>query len=208
MFRLLTLTFDGEKRWEAGRHPHEAPLTMTIPLVVLALLSVIGGFAGVPASLGGGNAIEHWLDPVFEHANEKMALPGHGVEPIEYVLMVLSVLVALGGVFLARSWYLRRQEIPLKLTQALPRAYQLLLNKYYVDEVYDAAVVTPMVKGSEKLLWNIVDVHVIDWLVNGLARLFGAVSGTVRLLQSGIAQHYMLVFLAGVVFILGWLLVK
>ena len=213
MFRLFTLTFKGEKRWEPGTHPHEAPATMTVPLVILALLSAVGGFAGMPASLGGGNGIEQWLEPVFQKANGLMVhgalvLPGHDVEPLEYVLMALSVLVAVGGIALARSWYLRMPEIPKKLSERSPTLYKLLLHKYYVDEVYDAVVVTPAVKGSDGLLWRIIDVKVIDGLVNGVARLIAAGSRSIRLVQTGVAQNYMLVFLAGVVLILGWLLAK
>ncbi|HCV43602.1 MAG TPA: NADH-quinone oxidoreductase subunit L [Bacteroidetes bacterium] len=208
MFRLLSLTFDGEKRWDPGKHPHEAPATMTIPLIILAVLSAIGGFVGIPASLGGGNAIEHWLDPVFEKANEKMLLAGHDVEAIEYVLMALSVGVAIAGIFLARKWYLQRSEIPDRLSARFAGLYKLLLNKYYVDEAYDAVVITPAAKGSEKLLWRGIDVGVIDWFVNALAAAFGFVSKTMRVVQTGVAQSYALVFLAGVIAIVGWLITR
>jgi NADH-quinone oxidoreductase subunit L len=171
MFRLLSLTFEGEKRWDAGKHPHEAPASMTIPLMVLALLSIVGGFLGV-------------------------------------LLMVVSVAVAIAGIFLARSWYLRAKRTPDRLAEAVPGAYALLVNKYYVDELYDKAIVSPLVSGSDKLLWKIVDVGIIDRLVNALARAIAAVSRTVRVVQTGVAHNYMLVFLAGVVAIIGWLLAK
>jgi NADH-quinone oxidoreductase subunit L len=208
MFRLLTLTFEGEKRWGAESHPHEAPATMTVPLIVLAVLSAVGGFVGIPASLGGHDPIGQWLDPVFERANEKLSMMGHGIEPIEYILMAISVLVAVAGILIARSWYLRKHDVPRHLIERNPGAYNLLLNKYYVDEIYDAAVVTPTVKGSERLLWNIIDVGIIDWCVNGLAKAFGALSKTARLVQTGFAQNYVFVFLIGVVAILGWLIAK
>jgi len=206
MSRLTVLTFHGEKRWGSDKHPHESPKTMTVPLIVLALLSIVGGFVGVPASLGGGNAIEHWLEPVFERANLVMSLPSHGVETIEYVLMALSVGVGVGGILLARLWYLKKQEMPQQLSTRVPGLYKLLLNKYFVDEAYDAAVVTPIQKSSETLLWKIVDVGIIDGLVNGLAKLFGSVSKVIRMGQTGAAQNYMFVFLLGVVVILGWLI--
>jgi len=206
MSRLTVLTFDGEKRWGSDKHPHESPKTMTVPLIILALLSVVGGFVGVPASLGGGNAIDHWLEPVFERANLVMALPGHGMETIEYVLMALSVGVGVGGILLARLWYLKKQEVPQQLSTKVPGLYKLLWNKYYVDEAYDAAVVTPIQKSSETLLWRIVDVGMIDGLVNGLAKFFGGVSKVIRMGQTGVAQNYVFVFLLGVVVILGWLI--
>jgi NADH-quinone oxidoreductase subunit L len=208
MFRLVSLTFEGERRWSADVHPHEAPATMTAPLVVLALLSVVGGFVGIPASLSGGNAIEQWLEPVFERANDRLTLPPHSVEPIEYVLMALSVAIALGGIMLARSWYLKRRDIPERIEAQKPVWYTVLLNKYYVDEIYEAAIVTPTVKGSEALLWKIIDVRIIDWLVNAVAKAFAAVSKVGRLVQTGVAQNYVFIFLLGVVAVLGWLIAK
>jgi NADH-quinone oxidoreductase subunit L len=208
MSRLLVLTFEGEKRWEAGKHPHEAPSTMTVPLIVLAVLSAIGGFVGLPESLGGNNAIEKWLDPVFERAQEKMAVTLHGVETTEYVLMALSLGIALAGLLVARDWYLRRKEVPDRLAERLPAGYKLLLNKYYVDEAYNAIVVNPIVKGSDRLLWKILDIGVIDWLVNATARAVGWASAAIRVVQTGVAQSYVFVFLLGVIAILGWLMLR
>jgi NADH-quinone oxidoreductase subunit L len=208
MARLYYLTFRGEKRWDAGKHPHEAPLTMTVPLIVLAALSVIGGFVGVPASLGGTNAIEHWLEPIFEHANEKMMTGTHGIEATEYVLMVLSVGVALAGIFLARFWYLHKSAAPEKWSTRFAGLYRVLLNIYFVDESYDALIVNPTVRVSEKLLWRGIDVGVIDWCVNTLATVIGFLSRSLRVVQTGAAQSYALVFVAGVLAILGWLIVK
>ena len=208
MFRLVALTFQGEPRWEKGIHPHEAPATMTLPLVVLAFLSAAGGFAGIPGSLGGGNAFERWLEPVFAPAADKIAFAApHGVTA-EYVLMGLSVGVALAGWYVARMWYLKRKDIPGLLVRKLPKTYGVLLNKYYVDELYEGAVVTPVLRGSELLLWKGIDVNVIDRVVNGAARITAAAGRGLRLLQTGVVQSYVLVFLAGVVLIVGWLLVK
>jgi NADH-quinone oxidoreductase subunit L len=208
MFRLFFLTFAGNPRWRGDQHPHEAPLTMTIPLMALAALSIIGGFVGIPPSLGGGNAIEHWLEPVFEKANETMVSHGSEVEFLEYVLMILSVAVAAFGIYIAVIWYTQKKEIPERLAQQRPKWYKLLLNKYYVDELYDAALVTPTVKGSDKLLWKGVDVGVIDWCVNALPRGIAGISKSIRLVQTGIAQTYVLVFVVGVVAIIGWLLTQ
>jgi NADH-quinone oxidoreductase subunit L len=128
------------------------------------------------------------------------------VEPLEYLLMALSVLVALAGIGLARAWYTKMPEVPKRVAQRSPTLYRLLLNKYYVDEVYDATVVTPLVKGSESLLWKVVDVGVIDGLVNGTARAVAAAGRTLRMVQTGVVHNYMLLFIAGVVMILGWLI--
>ena len=208
MFRLYSLTFEGEKRWGHDKHPHEAPLFMTIPLMVLAALSIIGGFVGIPKSLGGGNAIEHWLEPVFEHANEKLAIAGHAAESTEYLLMVLSVAVAVTGILFARRWYATRSEVPQQLSNRFSGLYTLLWNKWYVDELYDATVVNPTVKSSEKLLWRVIDIHAIDWCVNGIARLLGWISRTTRVVQTGVAQNYVFVFILGVVVIIGWIIGK
>jgi NADH-quinone oxidoreductase subunit L len=208
MFRLLALTFQGEPRWDKGVHPHEAPATMTVPLIVLALLSAVGGFAGIPHSLGGGNAFEQWLEPVFAPAGDKLAVAAPQGEIAEYVLMGLSVGVALAGWYIARMWYLRRKEIPGLLIRRAPGAYRVLLNKYYVDEFYEAAVVRPAVRGSDLLLWKGIDVNIIDRIVNGTARVTAAAGRGLRLIQTGVVQNYILVFLAGVVLIVGWLLVK
>jgi NADH-quinone oxidoreductase subunit L len=208
IFRLVTLTFEGKGRWGSDQHPHESPPTMTVPLVILAILSVVGGFVGLPASLGGGNALEHWLDPVFARAKETLVTIPHEVEPMEYLLMALSVFVAAAGIFAARRLFLNRRDISQRIEARQPRWYGVLFNKYYVDELYDAVVVTPIVKGSEKLLWNIIDVGIIDWLVNGTARALAAVSRAGRMIQTGVTQGYAFVFLLGVVAILGWLLLQ
>ncbi|MGB6120828.1 MAG: NADH-quinone oxidoreductase subunit L [Bacteroidota bacterium] len=206
MFRLVSLTFEGEARWGPEVHPHEAPRTMTVPLILLALLSVVGGFVGIPASLGGGNHIEHWLDPVFAPAQEKLAHAAHTVDPTEYLLMVLSVSVALGGVFLARHFYLKRKDLPERLSQKATRVYSTLLNKYYVDEIYDATVVTPVVKGSERLLWRGIDIGIIDWLVNATGRFISSASKALRVVQTGVTETYIFIFLLGVVAAIAWLL--
>ena len=181
---------------------------MGVPLVLLAGLSVVGGVFGVPPSLGGTNAIEHWLEPVFAPALEKLALAPHESFLPEYILMALSVVVAVGGILVARRWYAEVSETPAALSTRFARAYGVLRNKYFVDEFYDAAVVRPLLRLSERLLWKVLDVGVIDWTVNALARATGALSRTVRMAQTGIAQTYAVVFLLGVVTIVAWLLAK
>jgi NADH-quinone oxidoreductase subunit L len=206
MFRLVVLTFEGEKRWDGSKHPHEAPATMAVVLVILAVLSVVGGFVGVPASLGGGNAIEHWLEPVFAPAADLLVREPLEHDPVEYLLMALSVAVAAGGIYLARKWYLRSPSVPGDLAKRWNGLYTVLLNKYYVDEVYNAVIVRPLMLASEHLLWKWLDVGVIDWTVNALAKVVAWTGGAIRRVQTGVTESYMFVFLLGVVAILGWLL--
>ncbi len=208
MFRLVVLTFEGEKRWEHDTHPHEAPSTMTVPLIILAVLSVIGGFVGVPAALGGGNRIESFLDPIFEGANIKLGLYAEGVQIIEYVVMVLSVGIALLGMAGARMIYLRRNDIAENVAKQFHGIYTILWRKYFVDEIYDAAVVTPIVKGSDKILWNGFDVGVIDGIVNGSAKCMQSLSSFARRIQTGVVQFYALVFVIGVLLVMGWMLFR
>ena len=128
---------------------------MIVPLQVLAVGSIVAGFVGVPAALGGGNFIEHWLEPAFEHAHHALGevftapVPGHGVE---LGLMGLSVLIAAAGILVADALLPGAFEIPNRIAAALPGVYQTLLNKYWVDELYDAVFVRGLVLGGGKAL--------------------------------------------------------
>jgi NADH-quinone oxidoreductase subunit L len=209
MFRLVSLTFEGEERFDHHQvHPHEATGTMTIPLIILAGLSIVGGWIGIPESLFGGNALEHWLDPVFESANEKLRLSQHEVSAVEYVLMTLSVLVAAGAIWGARILYLKRRDVVANLQQRFAGIHRILFNKYYVDEVYDATIITPTVRLSESLLWKWIDVRFIDGIVNGSAEIIDVASQWIRRIQTGVAQLYAIVFVGGILVILMWILFK
>ena len=205
MFRLVILTFEGEQRFDHHHlHPHEAPKTMTIPLIILAGLSIIGGFVGFPHM----NIFETWLDPVFTPANNKLLAGDHGGGVMEFVLMFVSVIIAVGGIYLARWMYVRRKDISVSLVKQYPRLYNALSNKYYVDEAFDATVVNPLVKGSEVYLWKGIDVVMIDGIVNGSAKLMASTAQVLRKIQTGIAQSYAVVFIFGILFVVTWLLVK
>ncbi len=208
MFRLFSLTFEGEGRYSHEIHPHEASKSMTIPLVILAVLTVIGGVVGVPESLGGGNAIEHWLEPVFQHANSKLMLNQEKASSAEFILMALSVGIAVFGIYTARTIYLKRISIVTSLTRSFHTIYNWALNKYYIDELYDRVIVTPLRKGSERLLWNVLDVVIIDGCVNGVASLVARLSSSTRKIQNGIVQGYALAFVVGVILILGILILR
>lgn len=209
MFRLVSLTFEGAPRYDTQHvHPHEAPRTMTIPLVVLAVLSVIGGFVGIPESLLGGNAIEHWLEPVFQRAHAKLALQSHESGMTEYILMAVSIGLAVAGILAGRILYLRRRDVVEDWQKRFARLYRLLWNKYYVDELYDAVIVRPTVNLSERLLWKWFDVGIIDGFVNGSAALTAKLGEWIRRMQTGVAQAYATVFLAGILLVVTWLLFR
>lgn len=208
MFRLVSLTFEGKERWSHDKHPHEAPSVMTIPLIILAVLSVIGGFVGIPHALGGGNAIEQWLEPIFERANLHLASGHHSSLTAEYILMILSVLVGVIGIYFARKLYLQNPDLVERLASSFRNIHKLLWNKYFVDEVYDATVVKPIVKGSDKLLWKGFDVNIIDGLVDGSAKLMAFTSSWMRRIQGGLVQSYALAFVVGIIVILGILILR
>jgi NADH-quinone oxidoreductase subunit L len=208
MFRLFFLTFSGPSRWAHDKHPHEAPKTMTVPLIVLAVLSIIGGVVGIPLALGGGNSIEHWLDPIFEPANAHLIQHQHGSAGIEYSFMVLSVLIAAAGIFFAWMIYLKQPDRMTKLQTTIRGIYKLLWNKYYVDEIYEYGVVQPIKIGSEKLLWKWFDVGIIDGIVNGTASIINRISGWTRRIQDGVVQNYAMIFVLGIIVLLGILILK
>ena len=212
MFRLLFLTFFGASRVEPEkeRKIHESPAVMTLPLAILALLSIAGGWVGLPPVLGphllageGG-----FLAPVFAglHHIEGFGQHAHPTAATEWTLMGVSTLVALLGFTAAWRGYLRPTDPRATIEKARGGVYRLLEDKYRVDEAYDAAFVRPIGK-SARFLWRGIDELVIDLLVN-FSGLFVRVSGEVlRLLQSGYVQTYAFFMIVGVVLILLRLLV-
>jgi NADH-quinone oxidoreductase subunit L len=202
MFRLVFLTFFGECRasHDVKHHIHESPWSMTVPLMILAGLSVVGGWIGIPAALQGGNQFAAFLAPVFgQHGGGE----AHSMT-LEIGMMGASVLIALFGIAVAVAMYQVNPEMPARLA-ALARGipYRLFLNKYWVDEIYEAAVVQPIVRGSN-WLWTFFDAKVVDGAVNGAAEVVMANGRVWRLLQTGNVQHYALSVLIGAVVILGY----
>ncbi len=203
MFRLIFLTFQGEERLEpeAKEHLHESPPVMTIPLGILAFFSIIAGFIGVPAVFGEKlNWFNQFLGPVMK--------PGH--EPhlsiqTEWLLILISVAVALFGIYLAYIFYIKKPQTPHQLNAKFPYIYKLLYNKYYVDEIYNAIFVKPVVRGSE-IVYDNFDLKVIDGAVNGSASVTGLSGKILSYIQTGLIKDYALVFLFGVILFLGYLL--
>ncbi len=238
MTRLMVLTFWGKERFDAseaapGAHstteaqaqhtgiPHESPASMVIPLVVLAIGAALVGYLGIPESLSGGrvpNYFERLIEPSIARSVEgangtelahaqstrvaesepasRSAAEGHG---LELTLTVVSSIVALLGICVGWVWFNRKP---------LWEPPRLLEEKYYVDEVYNAAVVQPIKQGSTNVLWKIVDVHIIDGAVNGAGHLASLLGTGLRYLQSGLARSYVAVLVLGALLIIGYFVIR
>jgi NADH-quinone oxidoreductase subunit L len=241
MFRLVFMTFHGEFRGgeEAEHHLHESPWTMTLPLQILGVLSIIGGFIGFPGHLFGKpelNKIEHFLEPIVLPLHEA----GHGAAEhaehaahhvplgIEFGLIFLSLAVAGFGIWLAYRFYMGSEayQRPQRLAERFPFLYKLLLNKYWVDELYDATIVGGTKKLAD-LLWEgdarvvdgavngtrhvtvgssflsgIFDLRVVDGAVNLVGKTYEVASYGFRKLQVGFAQGYAMVMVFGAAILL------
>ena len=200
MLRCYYLTFEGRSRVEekAAHHLHESPPVMTVPLMILAFFSAGVGFVGVPPEHG---VYHRFVEPVFAAAKE--AAP-HGA-PVGVVPMALvSLAIAVAGVVVATRFYVWRPDTPARLVERYPGTYRVLLNKYYVDEVYEALFVEPIRRGSV-WLWQKFDDLVIDGSVNGVGALVRVGSLALRRIQTGYVMSYVLSFIVGVVAILGYL---
>ena len=208
MFRMIFLTFYGKSRMshEVEHHVHESPASMTVPLQVLAVGSVVAGWIGIPHVMGHlvhiGNAFEHFLEPVFEHP---VKIGSHGSEGAEWGLMGVSVGIALVGLLVARQFYLVNPALPEKLMNRFRGLYTTLLNKYWVDEIYDALIVQPVKLVSTYILWKFADVLVIDGIVNGAGRLVRANGGWLKRFQSGYARAYGAWILFGAVAVVAYM---
>ncbi|HVO23034.1 MAG TPA: NADH-quinone oxidoreductase subunit L [Candidatus Margulisiibacteriota bacterium] len=201
MFRLLFLTFFGECRIDehAKHHLHESPASMTMPLIVLAILSLIGGWIGLPEHWLWGDRFGEFLAPIFSGAYASEHLSAG----TESVLMGASVVAAAIGFGVAYLFYLVQPGLPMLLAWKAKGAYNLIFNKYYVDELYDLLFVRSTLALST-FFWRAVDSEVIDGLVNGTARVVNANGGLWRRLQTGNVQHYAISMLLGAVVILGY----
>ncbi|MEK6555761.1 MAG: NADH-quinone oxidoreductase subunit L, partial [Bdellovibrionota bacterium] len=199
MTRLMALTFWGPSRVPSSVHPHESPPTMTIPLIVLGILSVVGGWIGIPHVIGAilpghpGNMLEHWLEPLIT----KVDL-GHPSAVVEWSLMGISVAAAGLSAVLAYDFYIRRPKKPAEVVKAIQPIYDAAYNKYYVDEAYFAGVINPLIDAS-KALWMQVDVNFIDKTTYWLSDLVKSAGGGIRQIQNGNMQQYALYIALGIV---------
>jgi len=204
MFRLVFLTFYGTPRYDEHHvHVHESPKSMLIPLVVLAVLSLGGGWMAAPALFGGKNYFDDFLSPVFKHAEEiRSQMPAGGSHEMEHLLMAVAITGALIGFFVAWWMYVRSPKSADELEAKMPGPHSFLLHKYYVDELYDAVIVHPMQWISANILWKGVDAAGIDGLVNGVGKLTRGVGQEARQAQSGNGRSYASLLVAGAVAIL------
>jgi NADH-quinone oxidoreductase subunit L len=233
MFRLLFLTFFGHSRADehVAHHVHESPPTMTIPLMILAALSIIGGWIGWPGSLGGENRFERFLEPVLAGVlPETLAVKiAHHSLLKEYLLMLASLAIVGAGIWLAYQFYLSKRFAPEVVARKWPKAYDLLFHKYYVDEIYDALFVNRIKDlgtwlgrfdaniidglgvngagwlarfGSRLSMWW--DKWIIDGLLNLGAKATQLFSYPVRLLQTGMFSSYAMLILVGLVVLLAY----
>jgi NADH-quinone oxidoreductase subunit L len=233
MFRLVFMTFHGHSRvgHEVEHHIHESPKSMLIPLVILAALSVVGGWISWPEILGGNSRFIHFLEPVIAvpHALRAEAAKGPSSQTGEIYLMLLSEALVIAGIFLAWYIYLKRRELAERLAKAFGGFYDLVYHKYYVDELYDVLFVNRAkdlglalgsfdtriidglgVNGAARLARFVSQVSIWwdTWIVDGSVRLGSRIvwlfSWPVRMIQDGLVQNYMLVIVIGLIGVLAY----
>jgi len=205
MFRVVYMTFFGEFRGtpEQAHHLHESPGSMTWPLTILGAGSILAGFLGMGMFGPGANLAERLLHGVAPSV-EVEAAPGAG---IEWGLIALSVAVAVGGILLAKRFYLGPEAgvRPRRLAQRFPHAYATVANKYYVDEAYDRAIVRPLAAAAH-FSWKGIDTVLIDGTLNACAFLTEIAGDLLRFVQTGNVRNYGLLVLAGALAAALWLL--
>jgi NADH-quinone oxidoreductase subunit L len=200
MFRLWFKTFFGAERFDekhlghghdahASHGVHESPLVMTFPLMVLAVLSVIGGLVGIPAALGGHNEFEHFLAPVFEGSIHGAGVV-EGSHSTELTLAVVSLLVAGLGILAAYQFYIRKPGSAAALARSAKPVYSLLDHKYWVDEIYGALIITPLLGMARIVLGGLIDTGLVQGTGAGLAATTRGLSSITRKMQSGNIRSY------------------
>ncbi len=213
MFRLMFLTFHGARRdthghdspadehQDHGSHdPKEPSWVVTGPLMILALLSLLGGLVGPPGWTHLDNPLEHYLEPSFRFV--RVAESSHHGASEELLLMAITILLAGVGIFLAYHAYIRDPGFPGRMAHRFAGLHRLLVGKFFVDELYEATLIKPVRQISKGLLWQAVDVGIVDGAVNGVAALARGCSQVLRRMQSGLARSYAGWILAGAVVVL------
>ena len=192
MFRLMFMTFFGESRVDADKehHIHESPPAMAIPLIVLAILATVGGWVGLPDGWLWGNAFVRFLEPAvgtFKPAFEASA----------GWLSIIAFLASAVGIALAYVFYIRLPGIPMLLAWRLKDPFNLLLNKYYIDELYNLIVTRPLFWVSDQVLNRAIDTDVIDGAANGAGMIVESSGQSARRVETGNVEHYVFVYVLG-----------
>jgi NADH-quinone oxidoreductase subunit L len=209
MTRLMALTFWGKSRVEKSVHPHESPWVMLAPLCVLAFLSAFSGFLGIPHVIGAilpghpENILTNWFSGTI------LPIPGLAEANVmhEWVLMGLSVSLAAGSAALAYHFYIRSPHLPGKLVAQMKGAYEFILNKFYVDELYENSIIKPIINLS-KNVWFFLDINFIDKITYRVADLVRSGGALVRSVQNGNIQQYAMYISLGVVLALSILMLR
>lgn len=198
-FRIIYLAFHGEFRGthEQEHHLHESPKVMTIPLIILAVGAIFSGWVGIPPLLGemfgSGNSDKfgEFLAPVVGHAK------GEGSHAEEVMVMAISIIAGLLGIAASAFMYLRKTDLPQRIGQRLSWAHRILWNKYYVDELYDYAIVRPAVWIAKSVIMGVTDGKIIEGIVNGVPAAIGGFSQRLRKVQTGLVHQYATVMTIG-----------
>jgi NADH-quinone oxidoreductase subunit L len=202
MFRLLFLTFFGKQQYDDRKvHVHESPKSMTVPLIMLAILSVCGGWMAAPELMGGVNHFKEFLAPVVATAGEPAAAAAEssGGGDILQALLGAPVIAGILGFVLAWWFYIKRPQTPKKLADSLSAPYKLLSGKYFIDELYQAAIVGPLIWVSRNILWHAIDERAIDGTVNGVATVSRETGDRLRHANTGNIRSYATWIVLGVV---------
>jgi NADH-quinone oxidoreductase subunit L len=201
MTRLMALTFWGKSRVPASVHPHESPMAMTIPLIILGALSVVGGWIGIPHVIGEilpghpGNWLEHWFEGVIMEPTQITEL--HHSAASEWALMGVSVSLAAIFALIAYNFYIVSPDRPTRFTSHIKGFYKLVANKYFVDEFYFGSIINPLVRMSQGL-WAYVDVNFIDKTTYLISDAVKGLGSAARTMQNGNMQQYALYIAMGV----------
>jgi NADH-quinone oxidoreductase subunit L len=206
MIRSYILTFRGEGRWPLASevHPEESPASMTLPLWVLGILSVVGGFVGLPGVIAHGewNQIHHFLGLPYGGPVAVPEMASHVPIGLEWGLILLGSFIAITGVALGWRWYVRSGlQFDEMLERRLGGLYRLFAGKYFVDEFYDRAIVRPLIDGVARGSARF-DEKVIDGAVNGLGKFANSAGDLLRRIQTGVVQNYALALVLGVILII------
>jgi NADH-quinone oxidoreductase subunit L len=204
MFRLVFLTFFGKQRYDEHHvHVHESPKSMLVPLMILAVLSIVGGWLAAPAFWGGPDYFARFLEPVFaQGAPADSGAAEAAAHVLEVPLAIVAVITAALGLGIAFWLYIRKPGKPAELARSMKGVYTALLNKYYVDELYAAVIVKPLLWFSTKVLWQTVDVQMIDGAVNGVAHGAITTGDHVRHAQSGNTRSYAVWVVIGAIIVI------